>query len=329
MDWLLVAAVGVLALALGGLLCRSELQRRTRWLALALVAAWAVGAALAALGQGRAGLPLQALAFAWSAALLAWLPRREAGSRAEIARLRAIAEARAERVSVLSHEVRTPLAMIKAAADLLLEGKPGPLTPQQATFLETISQNCERTIGLAEDLLTQARIEAGLFKVNLQPVDLCGLVRQLARGLRPLLERQGQIMVLDCPQVMPRIQADPRLIQQALTNLLHNASRYTSPGGHIYVNISDNGHTVVVAVTDDGAGMSAEERRRLFQRFSSSRPLGDGTGLGLLIVKQIVELHGGRIMVDTNLGRGTTFLFTLPRLTAEEGAERELKELGD
>ena len=247
-----MAAVGVLALALGGLLCRSELQRRTRWLALALVAAWAVGAALAALGQGRAGLPLQALAFAWSAALLAWLPRREAGSRAEIARLRAIAEARAERVSVLSHEVRTPLAMIKAAADLLLEGKPGPLTPQQATFLETISQNCERTIGLAEDLLTQARIEAGLFKVNLQPVDLCGLVRQLARGLRPLLERQGQIMVLDCPQVMPRIQADPRLIQQALTNLLHNASRYTSPGGHIYVNISDNGHTVVDAVTDDG-----------------------------------------------------------------------------
>jgi signal transduction histidine kinase len=294
------------------------LGRRAGVSLLALGVTWCAGAVLLALACSAAGWFLQALAFGAGMILLARVFSRHVSQQAEITRLRRIAESRADRISVLSHEVRTPLAMIKGAAELLLDEKPGPLTQQQHTFLETISQNCERTITLAEDLLTQARIEAGLFKVNLQATDLKSLARQVAQGMKPLLAQKNQTIHLDYPQVLPHIQADPRLIQQALTNLLNNAARYTSPGGRIYVSISENDQAVIVAVTDDGAGMTTEERQKLFQRFSSGRPLGDGTGLGLVIVKQIVELHGGRILVDTTLGQGTTFLFTLPRLIEKD-----------
>jgi len=317
-TWLFLSpTVGLLLIVLWAI-WRMWPGRRAGLIMLAIVMVWTIGAALLVLVHPLSGWSLQAIAFAAAVVLLAWLLSRHARQKAEITRLRRIAEARADRVSVLSHEVRTPLAMIKGATDLLLEGKPGPLTRQQRIFLETISQNCERTIALAEDLLIQARIEAGLFRVELQPVDLKSVTRQVVRDMGPLVARQNQSIRLEYPQVLPRIHADPRRLRQVLTNLLHNASRHTSPGGHIYVSISENDQTVVVSVTDDGAGMSADERRKLFEKFSSGRPLGNGTGLGLVIVKQIVELHGGRILVDTSLGRGTTFLFTLPKLTGED-----------
>ncbi len=316
--WLLFPGTVALLIVLSWVTWRARLGRRAGLIALTLGATWCAGALLIALTDSAAGWFLQALAFVVGMILLTRGLARHVSQQAEITRLRRIAENRADRISVLSHEVRTPLAMIKGAAELLLDGKPGPLTQQQHVFLETISQNCERTITLAEDLLTQARIEAGLFKVNLQATDLKLLTRQVVRGMQPLLAQKNQIINLDYPQVLPHIQADPRLLQQALTNLLNNATRHTSPGGRIYVSISENDQAVIVAVTDDGAGMTTEERQKLFQRFSSGRPLGNGTGLGLVIVKQIVELHGGRILVDTTLGQGTTFLFTLPRLIEKD-----------
>ncbi|CAG0946544.1 Alkaline phosphatase synthesis sensor protein PhoR [Anaerolineae bacterium] len=313
-SWLLLPGTIIALTILSWTIWRARFGQRAGLIALVIIAIWWTGVLLLALTYSEAGWILQAIAFVASMFLLIREFSRRANQQAEITRLQRIAESRADRISVLSHEVRTPLAMIKGAAELLLEGKPGPLTQQQNIFLQAISQNCERTINLAEDLLTQARIEAGLFKVNLQATDLKVLTRQVRQNMKPLLEQKNQTINLDYPQVLQHIQADPRLIQQALTNLLNNAMRYTSPGGCIYVSISENDQAVIVAITDDGAGMTAAERQKLFQRFSSGRPLGDGTGLGLVIVKQIVELHGGRILVDTTLGQGTTFLFTLPRL---------------
>jgi len=318
--WLLPGLLGALA-GLSWLYWRGVRRGRLALSLVGLVLLWGAGMLLAVSPWWSLGLLLLSLAFAAALMLLAYLIWREANHRAEVARLSRIAEVRADRVSALSHEIRTPLAMIKGAADLLLEGSTGLLTSQQQTFLQTISQNCDHTIMLAEDLLTQARIEAGLFKLRLEPVDIKVLGQQAVRAIRHLLINRGQTISFDYPQVMDRICADPRLIIQALTNLLQNASRYTSHGGHIYVTIADNDTEVVISVTDDGAGMSAEERQRLFQKFASGRPLGDGTGLGLVITKQIVELHGGRIMVDTNLGRGTTVLFTLPRWKEGKGGQ--------
>ena len=310
--WLLPGLVGALG-GLGWLYWRGIRRGWLTWGLVGLSALWTAGIGLTALRQWPLALLVLSLAFATSMTLMVYLTWHRANQRVEIARLQRMADVPSDRVSALGHEVRTPLAMIKGAADLLLEGNPGPLTPQQHTFLQTISQNCEHTIALAEDLLIQARIEAGLFKLRLEPVDVNALARQAVRAIRALTAGREQFINLNYPQVMDRIHVDPRLITQALTNLLQNASRYTSQGGHIYVAIADNDSAVVISVTDDGAGMSAEERQQLFQKFASGRPLGNGTGLGLVITRQIIELHGGQIMVDTSLGRGTTVLFTLPR----------------
>ncbi len=295
---------------------RGVRRGKTVWMLAALSVLWVLAVLLTLLHWSATFLGIS-LAFAISTYVIAILSNDNHNQRAEVARLRRIADVRADRVSALSHEIRTPLAMIKGATDLLLEGNPGPLTLQQLTFLQTISSNCENTISLAEDLLVQARIEAGLFKLRLEQVDLKVLTRQVVLSIERISTEREQVFHVDYPQVMENIYVDPRLIRQALYNLLQNASRHTSMGGHIYVTLAENDAGVVISVMDDGAGMSAEDRRRLFRRFSSGRPLGDGTGLGLVITKQIIELHGGQIMVDTSLGRGTTVLFTLPRWRIE------------
>jgi signal transduction histidine kinase len=248
------------------------------------------------------------------AAVTAGAARRTARrQRAELARLGELAERRAEQVAALSHELRTPLSMIKAAAELLLEQTPGPLTAAQDRFLQVIAQQCSQVIELSEGLLIQARIQAGLFTPQLEPIDISGLARDVVGAMRPLCDQRGQQITLDTPQVTRAIAADPTLVLQALTNLLSNASRFTSQGGSISVRVMEIDSGIAVYVTDDGAGMTREERRRLFRRFATGRPLADGTGLGLVITKEVIEAHGGSIMVDTTAQRGTTFLFTLPR----------------
>ncbi len=275
--------------------------------------AWALNYTSLSWGVGI----VMGLGFCLTAALLARQIKTSRINRAEIIRLKSLTESRSDKVAALSHEIRTPLAMIKGAADLLLEGNPGPLTAQQLVFVKTISQNGEHMISLAEDLLVQARIEAGLFKLHLELVDVKSIVRRAVEQAQFLTDERHQHFIVDYPQVIERTYIDANLILQALNNLLLNASRHTSHNGHIYVSLAENDAGLVLSVTDDGAGMSPEERQNLFKRFSSGHPLGDGTGLGLLITKQIIELHGGQIMVDTTLGRGTTVLFTLPRWRIE------------
>lgn len=251
-------------------------------------------------------------AVAGAAATAAVLHRRSAGQRADLAALEQLAERRADQVNALSHELRTPLSMIKGAVDLLREGTPGPLTAAQEKFLVVVAHQATQVIGLCESLLLQAKIEAGLFTPRLERTDVSVVARDVVAAMRSLCEQRRQRITLDTPQVMPRIPADPMLLTQALTNLLSNASRFTTTGGSIHVRVMAIDAGVAVYVTDDGAGMTPAERGRLFQRFATGRPLADGTGLGLVITRTIVELHGGEIMVHTASARGTTFLLTLP-----------------
>lgn len=247
------------------------------------------------------------------AALVAWRMRRAAAARiAELAQLEQSVQRRADQVNALSHELRTPLSMIKGAVDLLREGTPGPLTPAQKRFLQVVDHQSTQVIGLCESLLIQAKIEAGLFTPQLEKVDVSVVVRDVVTAMRPLAGQRHQRISLDMPQVMPRIAADPILLTQAMTNLLSNASRFTTTGGNIGVRVMLIDTGVAIYVTDDGAGMTRAERYRLFHRFATGRPLADGTGLGLVITKTIIELHGGEIMVHTASTRGTTFLLTLP-----------------
>ncbi|PPB48609.1 sensor histidine kinase [Arthrobacter pityocampae] len=267
--------------------------------------------AVVASGDTLAALTFDTLAIGSMVALFL-IVRSWLSDRAEIERLRSIAQRNADQISVVSHEIRTPLALIRGAADLLAERSPGPLTDSQARFVTTISGNCHAVIALAEDLLTQARIDAGMFELHLHRVNLRTLASTVIGELRQLHPTQ---FALDCPGAPPRVWADGALIRQAMTNLINNAVAHATNASLITVRVVNADDQVLISVSDDGEGMEEDQRRELFTRFSSGRPLQDGTGLGLVITRQIVQMHGGDVFVDSTIGRGTTMLFSLPERT--------------
>ncbi len=240
---------------------------------------------------------------------LAWCALGWRRSAVEVERLQTLARWRADQVSMLSHELRTPLSMINLAGDLLDSGTPGSLTEPQHRFVETIRQQSASTIELVEDMLTQARIEAGRFTVRIEPCDIAEIITGLVADLRGL--RQAEI-VLDCPAVPCTVYADKLLIRQGLANLINNALAVSPADRPVTVRVAPRENDVLVMVSDRGMGMGATQRLELFQRFSSGRPVGSGTGLGLIITRQIVERHGGQLFVDTVPQRGTTMMFNLP-----------------
>lgn len=311
MSWLWYLAA---LLPLAGLfpLRRSTLPRAARaW----LVTLMAAGAAVV-ITIGRfvdSPLTVEGLLVALQGAVIVVLVlvlRRWASDRAEVQRLRGIAQRNADQISVVSHEIRTPLSLVKGAADLLAEGSPGPLTDSQGRFVQTISSNCHSVITLAEDLLTQARIDAGMFELNPQRVNLRALSVSVIAELRHL---HPLPIALDCPGAPPRIWADPMLVRQALTNLVNNAVAHARNAGLITVRVVNADAQILISVSDDGDGIPDGERQRLFERFQSGKPLRDGTGLGLVITRAIIQMHGGDVFVDSTPNRGTTMLFTLPK----------------
>lgn len=223
--------------------------------------------------------------------------------------LRRLESRRADQVSMLSHEIRTPLAVIKGSAELLAEEGPGPLTPKQHSFVARILDNSERMTNLAEQLLTQARIEAGVFEVRPTVVDVRGLMRSIVEDLGNVTDVP---IVLDAPGAPVRANLDAELIRQVVTNLVMNAARSNHERMPVQIRLTSGEGQLMVSVSDGGSGMTEQQRDRLFRRFSSGRPLGNGTGIGLFISQQVIELHGGRIFVDTITGGGTTMMFTLP-----------------
>lgn len=229
--------------------------------------------------------------------------------RQEVARLQGLAQRRAERSSVLSHEIRTPLTMVKGAGELLAEGTPGPLTDRQREFVTTIVDNCQQMIALAEDFLTDARIESQLFELNAELIDLRSLARSTVRDLRRV---HAATILLDSRGAPLDVVVDRGLMRQALWNLVNNAARHGGEGVTITVKLAAGDEDVLCSVSDDGRGMTPEERAELFTPFAVGMSHRPGTGLGMMITERIVELHGGRMFVDTVARRGTTVLFTVP-----------------
>ncbi|WP_104110852.1 sensor histidine kinase KdpD [Arthrobacter sp. N199823] len=255
------------------------------------------------------GVPLTVLAVGAALAALYILARRRQIGMITNAHLRTLETRRADQVSMLSHEIRTPLAVIKGSAELLVEEGPGPLTPKQQSFVLRILDNSERMANLAEQLLTQARIEAGVFEVRPAVVDVRSLMRNIVEDLVHVTDAP---IVLDAPGAPVRANVDAALIRQVVTNLVMNAARSNHELSPVQIRLTSGEGQLLVSVSDGGSGMSEEQRDRLFRRFSSGRPLGNGTGIGLYISQQVIELHGGRIFVDTITGGGTTMMFTLP-----------------
>jgi two-component system phosphate regulon sensor histidine kinase PhoR len=232
-------------------------------------------------------------------------------------------EVRRDFVANASHELRTPLAAIRGFAETLLEST--ALSPaEQKSYLEVIHRHAQRLSSLVEDLLELSTIESRSLKLELAPVDVARIAEDLIadsrlrfeeRRITPSLQSEGR----------PRAFADARALDQILGNLLDNALKYTEPGGSIQVKVEQRLGRVRVSVADSGIGIPPEDTARIFERFyrvdrARSRALG-GTGLGLSIVKHLVQAMGGEISVKSELGKGSTFSFTLPSAPATDANE--------
>jgi signal transduction histidine kinase len=240
--------------------------------------------------------------------------------REQVTRLRALEQLQAGFVSTVSHELRTPLTCIKASVELLRAALPtvaGPAEPQ-AELIRTIEDHTGHLEVLVADLLEVTRLEAGQATLAGQPTDLRPLISHVVDGLRPLSDRKRQAVRLhlpDLPAVAGQVEVDRRRIEQVLTNILSNAIKFTPKRGQIDVSLTETPGAVEVCVADNGPGIAEKDQARIFDKFyvvANGRGLA-GLGLGLYIVRQNIELHGGRIWVTSQEGKGSTFCFSLPK----------------
>jgi signal transduction histidine kinase len=220
-----------------------------------------------------------------------------------------------EFVSMVSHELRTPLTSIQGYVELLLDRDAVP-GAEGRDALAVVKRSADRLLGLINDLLDLSRIEAGKIELRRAPVDLGSVIDATAASLHPLIESKRQRLILDLEEVLPPVWADADRLAQILTNLLANAHSYTPVEGAITVNARRRDGFVEVEVRDTGVGLTADQQAHLFTAFYRARSAGSrrdgGTGLGLVITRLLVELHGGQITVSSAPARGSTFSFSLP-----------------
>ena len=226
---------------------------------------------------------------------------------------------KSEFVARVSHELRTPMTSIKGYADLLLMGAAGEVTAEQRRFLETIKNNADRLSLLVNDLLDISRIEQGRIELDIQPIDLRELMRDVLDTFEGRMNQEGRNLTLQAEfdDDLPTIEADYGRITQVVTNLVGNAYQYTPDEGRVTVRVSREDGGVQIDVEDTGIGIPAADLDRIFERFyrGESHPIvfgTAGTGLGLSIVQQIVEMHNGRVWVESEEGVGSTFHVWLP-----------------
>lgn len=218
-------------------------------------------------------------------------------------------------VANLSHEIRTPLAVIKALAETLEKiGDPAEARP----FLNQMSGQVDRLVNLTRRLLELARLESGQANVNLRPCRLDEIVRSLIQALAPVAGAKGLTVQANFPSSLPPVLADAELLRELLSCLLDNAVKFTPAGGRVEIGACGQDTAIKVWVKDTGRGISRDEQERIFERFYKGERLrsGSGSGLGLAIAKHIALIHGGRIWVESEPERGSTFFFTLPAASA-------------
>ena len=218
----------------------------------------------------------------------------------------------------VAHEFRTPLSAVSASAELLLDQAPDLSADELHELLTSLHLGIVGLGTLVDNLLESASIETGHFRVYPRPSSLVEIIAEAIRTMQPLLDKHGQRLVVELPASLPIVHADPRRIAQVLVNLLSNAAKYGRDGSEVAVQatLSEPGDRVCVSVTDQGPGIPAGERGALFRRFTRVGPDADkakmGAGLGLSVVKAVVEAHGGQVGVDDGPSGGAVFWFTLP-----------------
>ena len=246
--------------------------------------------------------------------------------------LRRIDDIKSEFISVASHELRTPLAAIKNAILLILKGRTGEVNETQSKFLSMAERNINRLTNILNDLLNLSRIESGRVQFNLQNIELKETIEFIASSLKAQADAKRIQIEIEAPEQLPSVYGDREKIEQILTNLIGNAIKFTPDEGHILVTAKPlprsesvgQSDMLSISVEDDGIGIPNEYLEAIFEKFyqvegSLHRSKG-GTGLGLAITKGLIEAHQGTIWVESEVGKGSTFTFTLP---ISKGERRE------
>ena len=230
----------------------------------------------------------------------------------DITHLREIDRLKSEFISTASHELRTPLTSVQMGVHLLLERAAGELNDKQVEVLSACREDCERLDKLMRDLLDLSRIEAGESQPLLERIKIRELIVRAAEELRPQVETKGLSFRVDVPVELPTITADRSQIERVIANLVVNAIRYTKEG-EIGIRAEPHAHFVAISISDTGTGIPQEYLAHIFDKFVQVPGAATGgAGLGLAISRLIVEAHGGQISVQSELGHGSTFTFTLP-----------------
>lgn len=230
---------------------------------------------------------------------------------AEDARAR---ELRLDLLSSVSHDLKNPLGVIDSLADLLLDGNAGPLNEQQADLTRRIRSSARQVLALSQNLIDAERIDSGRLHVQRRRTHLAPLVDDVLEVARSGSDLKGVALHASVDSFLPPLTIDGLQMTRVIANLLGNAVKFTPAGGGVRLTVTCQGDRVLIAVADDGPGIPPEELPRLAERhFRGSRSRGvDGSGLGLFIVRAVVEAHGGTLRIVSSVGRGTTVSVSLP-----------------
>lgn len=219
---------------------------------------------------------------------------------------------REEMVQDVAHDLRTPLTSIKGAAENLLDGIAGPLAPDAQEYVEIVREHANRLIGAVNWLVDAMRATAEPLEVVGEEIDAAELVRSAVLSLQPIARDRGLTLTVDA-RSPALVYLDGGKVRQVLENLIGNALKFTEAGGSVHVDLTSSSTDALISVRDTGIGMSPEELERIFDRYYRRPGTPQSSGLGLVIAREIVRLHGGEIRVTSEPGRGSEFTVRLPR----------------
>lgn len=221
-----------------------------------------------------------------------------------------------ELISFLTHELKSPLTSIITSAGLLAEELALSPDDPKTKLISNILASAYNLEARASELLDLAKLEAEGFRLELEPTEINAILYDVVDQLSPIVRSRGQSLTLNLPPRLPNIIADSLRIEQVLINLLSNAAKFTPQGGSISVSADEQNGYIVIEVQDSGPSIPLEEQHKVFQPYyrlkGANKEHIPGVGLGLALCKHLVELHGGRIWIESEQGKGNTFAFSLP-----------------
>ncbi len=239
----------------------------------------------------------------------------------------------------VSHELKTPLTSVKEFVCIILDGLAGPINDEQKEYLSLVKESCEQMANGVNDLLDVTRLETGKYRIELEPNNIEKVIHHIVNSMKVIAKQKLITLDMQLDENLPDVYMDPKRIEQVLTNLINNAIKFTDKYGKIFVKgrlESDKSDYIKISVTDTGCGIAADDLKKIFERLYQVKPehnpnatstSAGGLGLGLNICKELVNLHEGKLTVESKVGTGSTFSFTLPIYHEDTGLDSLIMEI--